>query len=394
MNRPLISVILPIYNVELYIEECLRSLLNQTIGHTNLEVIMVNDCSTDNTPKIIDEYASKYSHFKAVHLKENSGAPGKPRNVGISLAKGKYIIFLDPDDYIPENAYEILYNIAEKYHSDFVMGKMLSFDDKDGRTYEHVTFKHYLLQKQYLNTNIEYAPFFLQVKTAVYLKLVKREFIKKHNIQFIEGMKNGEDKYYDMLLFTKAKRFSYIPEVVYMYRARNDEQNLSMTQRDIFSTVKNDVKAAKMIKPKLTKEQYKYFQINALRSLLWKICDPAFNKLPYEKKTFLINSIRDVVKDYDPNIAKKYLSLEEPFLSLIDKGFIKEALYYNEMLISRRWWYKQGIELQAKYKSQMNIRNSFSWRITKILRKSHAKIKRILKRGQLHERSYHHTVTR
>ncbi|MEM5623798.1 glycosyltransferase [Bacillus thuringiensis] len=70
MKKPLISVILPIYNVEMYIEECLNSLVNQTIGVENLEVIMVNDCSTDNTGKFLDQYAENYNNFKAIHLEK------------------------------------------------------------------------------------------------------------------------------------------------------------------------------------------------------------------------------------------------------------------------------------------------------------------------------------
>lgn len=393
MKKPLISVILPIYNVESYIEECLDSLLNQTIGHEKLEVLMVNDCSTDNTAEIIDRYAAMYPHFKAIHLEENTGAPGKPRNIGIEKATGKYLIFLDPDDYIPLDAYENLYRVAKEKNSDFVMGKMVSFDDEDGRQYEHITFKNYLLHKQYYNVNIEQAPFFLQVKTAVYLKLVKTSFIKRHRISFIEGMKNGEDKYYDMQLFTKAKQFSYIPKVIYMYRARNDEKNLSLTQRDIVSTVENDVKAAKLVKPLLDEKSYSYFQINALRSLLWKICDPDFNKLDRDAKLHLINLAKDVIVGYDKNIVEKYMALEEPFLSLISKGYIDEALEYNSMLISRRWWYKQGIKLQARYKKEAKIRKSFSWKITKILRNRGFKVKKLIKRRYVDEGKHSSTVT-
>ncbi|WP_198957698.1 glycosyltransferase family 2 protein [Bacillus mycoides] len=394
MKKPLISVILPIYNVEMYIEECLATLINQTIGVENLEVIMVNDCSTDGTSKIIDDYAQRYKNFKAIHMKKNSGAPGTPRNIGIKNATGKYLIFLDPDDYIPLDAYESLYNVVREYDSDFVMGKMTSFNEIDNFQYEHVTFKNYLLQKHYFNVDIKNVPFFLQVKTAVYLKLVKTSFLKKHNISFIEGMKNGEDKYYDMQLFTKAKKFSYIPKSIYMYRVRNDDKNLSMTQRDIFSTVSNDVKAATVIKPMLKEEEYKYFQVNALRSVLWKVCDPDFNRLPVGKQKELIDLISFVIKDYDPNIVKKYLTLEEPLLSLIDKGYIEDALEYNNLLVSRRWWYKKGIDLQKVYRQQQKIRRSFSWKITKYLRNKSFKLKDIVKRRFLNESKHSRNLTK
>ncbi|MGN1294834.1 MAG: glycosyltransferase family 2 protein [Bacilli bacterium] len=368
MKKPLISVVLPIYNVEAYIEECLDSLINQTIGVENLEVIMVNDCSKDNTAQIIDRYAEKYNNFKAIHLEKNSGAPGKPRNVGIDAATGKYLMFLDPDDYIPLDAYEKLYNVMKEYKSDFVMGKMISFNEQDNFEYEHITFKNYLLQKNYFNVNINDVKFFLQVKTAVYLKLINLDFLRKHKLKFLEGMKNGEDKFFEIQLFTKANKFSYIPEVVYRYRTRNDEKNPSMTQRDIISTVSNDLNVAKMIRPTISKNNFNYFQVNVLRSVLWKVCDPDFNLLPKRDQLIILNLMREVFIDYDEKVVKKYFELEAPFLKLVSLGHFDEALEFNNIIISRRWWYKKGIELAAKYREQQSIRNSFSWRITKPLR--------------------------
>lgn len=93
MKKPLISVILPIYNVEMYIEECLNSLVNQTIGVENLEVIMVNDCSTDSTKSIMDKYSEKYSNFISIHLEKNTGSPSTPKNIGVEQATGEYLIF-------------------------------------------------------------------------------------------------------------------------------------------------------------------------------------------------------------------------------------------------------------------------------------------------------------
>lgn len=368
MDYPLISVVLPVYNVEAYVEECLESIISQTLGFEKIEVILVNDCSTDGTATILDKYAERFENIRVIHLTENCGAPGKPRNIGINEAKGEYIIFLDPDDYIPADAYEKLYKVMEKNNSDFVMGKMLSFNDENGKTHEHITFKNYFMHKHYNDVNIETVPFFLQVKTAVYLKLVKTSFLREHNILFPEGMRNGEDKIYDMALFTKAKKFSYIPEYIYYYRTRNDANNLSLTQQNIKNTLKNDVTAALKIKKILNEKEYSYFQINAFRSLLWKICDPEFNKVPVAERLEILEMIRPVVQGFNPDITEKYFSIEKPLLSLIEKNFLLEALEYNSMIVSRRWWYSTGIELQKMFKRQQAIKNSLSWRITKIFR--------------------------
>jgi len=371
MSQPYISVILPIYNVEKYIDEAFNSLLNQTIGFTNLEIILVNDRSTDGTLAILERYERDYGNVKLVTLPKNSGAPGTPRNVGMQLTTGKYTIFLDPDDHIPFDAYEKLYRVGEEWGSEFVMGRMISFNDSNptGHQWFHITFRDYLMKKSYFNVNIDDVPFFLQVKTAVYLKLVRTDFMKENQLKFVEGMKNGEDKYYDMQLFTLAKKFSYIPETIYLYRTRDDENNPSMTQQDMEPTMLNDCKAAMLVKSLLTREQYQTFQINALRSLFWKLINPGFISLPYEKKIFLLEKMTPVVEGYNPNIIQKYYKFEYPVVSLISKREYDLAIEYIKLQISRKTWYLEGKELLDIKNEQDKMLNSISWKLSKPLRK-------------------------
>ena len=105
-----ISIILPIFNVGPHLRGGIDSLINQTIGNENLEIIMVDDCSTDESGKIIDEYDEKYDCCKAIHLEKNTGAANGPRNRGIEECSGDYIMFLDPDDRYTLDACEVLYN--------------------------------------------------------------------------------------------------------------------------------------------------------------------------------------------------------------------------------------------------------------------------------------------
>ncbi len=379
MNQPFISVILPIYNVEKYIHATFQSLLEQTIGFDHLEIIMVNDCSTDGTLPILQDFARKYTNVRVIDLPENCGAPGKPRNIGIGMITGKYTIFLDPDDLVPIDAYEKLYSVAERCNSDFVMGTMESFKDSDpqGKTWFHITFRDYLMKKSYYNVSIEEVPFFLQVKTSVHLKLVKSDFLKRNKLSFVEGMRNGEDKYYDMMLFTLAKKFSYIPETVYLYRTRDDENNLSMTQQDMEPTILNDCKAAAIIKPLLTEKQYEVFQINVLRSIFWKLIDPAFNSFSYSQKRNLFEEISDVVSEYNTELVHKYFKLELPIVSLLSKGFLDLAMEYTEMHISRKYWYKEGNDLLKLYNRQTAFLESKSWKITRPLRLWNKKRKKL-----------------
>ena len=106
----LISIIVPIYNVELYLEKCIESIINQT--YKNLEIILVDDGSTDSCGKICDEYAKKDNRIKVIH--KINGGLSDARNKGMEIAKGKYIGFVDGDDYVASDMYETLYKFSVK----------------------------------------------------------------------------------------------------------------------------------------------------------------------------------------------------------------------------------------------------------------------------------------
>ena len=117
-----VSVIVPVYNVEKYIDKCLDSLVKQTLK--DIEIIVVNDGSPDNSQKIIDRYVKKYPNKVQSHIKENGGL-GSTRNYGLELASGEYISFVDSDDWIDVNALEDMYNLAKQENSDVVICDMI-----------------------------------------------------------------------------------------------------------------------------------------------------------------------------------------------------------------------------------------------------------------------------
>ena len=108
MNNKLISIIIPVYNIEKYLGECLDSILNQT--YQNFEIILVDDCSTDSSFNICNEYASKDKRIKVIQNDVNSGGCGIPRNIGLKHIKGDYVTFIDGDDLIPTNYLQVLIN--------------------------------------------------------------------------------------------------------------------------------------------------------------------------------------------------------------------------------------------------------------------------------------------
>lgn len=171
-----LSVIVPVYNVEKYIRKCLDSLINQTLN--NMEFIFVNDGSPDNSKKIIEEYQKKDSRIKLFN-KENGGQ-ASARNFGLKHAKGEYIAFLDSDDYVREDMYEILYNRAKKDDLDIVIcNYFLVYSDKIVENHSNVTSA----KEKYISPN-EY----ITLSPSPWNKIIRHKYLDKQNFNFPEGI--------------------------------------------------------------------------------------------------------------------------------------------------------------------------------------------------------------
>ncbi|MGH2967899.1 MAG: glycosyltransferase family 2 protein, partial [Solirubrobacteraceae bacterium] len=121
---PLVSVIVPVYNPGSDIDDCIASLLGQTLPREELELIFVDDGSTDATPARLDALAAEHAHVKVQHI-PNSGWPGKPRNIGLDLARGDYVYFVDNDDWLEPDALERLHAMAVADRAEIVVGKVV-----------------------------------------------------------------------------------------------------------------------------------------------------------------------------------------------------------------------------------------------------------------------------
>lgn len=224
MNKPKISVILPIYNVEEYIDTCMYSLLNQTYIN-DLEVIMVDDGSTDDSRIIIERYALDYENFYAYH-KKNEGA-GIARNYGLKLAKGDYVHFLDPDDFLEKDFYKILYDLAKKEDSDLVICNALRF--RRYKLWKEKLFKNTFqgIGENLSSTHIKEMPQ-LVYDATVWNKLFKREFIKEKNIKFPEEKIAYQDIIFSLKAHYFAKKVGITNKTLYYWRLR---YNTSTTQK-------------------------------------------------------------------------------------------------------------------------------------------------------------------
>lgn len=228
MSHIKISTIIPAYNVETYIQQAIDSILNQTLD--NIEIIIVDDGSTDSTPTIIDEYAKKYPQCHTYHQKNQGQATA--RNQGLKHAQGEYITFLDADDYIPPDAYEKLYNTITQENTDIITGNCLRFNNKG-------TFKSGLYNNVFPE-NFQKIPstHIKEYHNLVYdtgiWKLIKKSFLDKHHIKFAEGLLY-EDLLFSIQLHYLAESVSLVPDIVYYWRMREEEN--STTQK--LTTLKN-----------------------------------------------------------------------------------------------------------------------------------------------------------
>lgn len=237
----LISVIIPVYNVEQYLRECIDSVLKQT--YKNFEVILIDDGSTDKSGEICDEYVAKDRRVSVTH-KENGGL-SVARNTGYSLAKGEYIYFLDSDDWILQETLEELIVTAKNENADFVFCDSASFIDGE----ENTKIEQRYIRKHSYKTDVGQKVFAqLQVNkeyhSAVPLMLFKTKFLKEKNISFLQGILY-EDILYTYEVFNKASRVAQNSKVFYQRRYRSNSIMTSKKKKKNFysaSVVYNKVK--------------------------------------------------------------------------------------------------------------------------------------------------------
>lgn len=219
MNETIkISVIVPIYNVEKYLDRCIESILKQTF--TDIELILVDDGSPDNCPAMCDEWAKKDNRIVVVHKKNEGSA--RARNKGIELAQGEYLAFCDSDDYIDSNMYEILYNNAKKYNSDISMcGIAYAYDSRIVK--QDFDYKEFYANNEEIKTILKriYDESFNGIPGPTN-KLYRRSMVIKNNIMFDETMIIGEDFWFNFGCLKVAQSLSFINECLYFYYQNAD----------------------------------------------------------------------------------------------------------------------------------------------------------------------------
>lgn len=223
-----ITVIVPVYNVENYLNKCLDSLINQT--YKNLEIIVVNDGSTDNSGKICQEYAKKDNRI--VYIEKENGGLSDARNAGLDRLTGSCVTFVDSDDWIESDYVETLYKKITEYQADIAVGNYYSFNESEGMFYFHISGDSYY-EKVYDNVSIFENLYESQEMKSFALisacgKLYKASLFDY--IRFDKG-KLGEDGYMNQKLYLLVQKVVYINQGLYAYRQRSGSITKTWTEK-------------------------------------------------------------------------------------------------------------------------------------------------------------------
>ena len=261
MNK--ISVIIPVYNVENYLSKCLDSVCNQTLK--DIEIICVNDGSTDNSLNILNEYAKKDSRIKIIS-KENGGQ-ATARNLGIKKVQGEYISFIDSDDFIEQDMLERLYIKAKDNNLDISMCKIATYDNQTKEIKDNVWY--YMLgvfrdfEKDIFNHK-DTKEFTCNIAVTPYNKIYKTSLIKDNNILFPEGLIFEDEKFF-FDVYLRAKKISIVDEFLYYYRVNRKGSTVDIAKENDYTDL---IPISKQIRETFKQtnnyEDYKYLLNNRL----------------------------------------------------------------------------------------------------------------------------------
>ena len=258
---PKISVLVPIYNVEQYLRECLYSLVSQTL--TDIEIICINDGSTDSSLEIIEEYAQQDSRIKIID-KPNSGY-GASMNLGISAATGEYIGIVEPDDFVKHEMYSKLYEIAKKNDADVVKS-----DYYENHTKINIIKKAGLISSKVADQviNIYSYPELVRIQPSLWTAIYKRAFLAKNNILFLETPgASYQDTSFTFKAMAMAERVVLTPKAYVYYRMDNENSSVNSTSKvymvnqefdeiskflDSNTDIKKQINTEKLIKQHIT----------------------------------------------------------------------------------------------------------------------------------------------
>ena len=325
MKNDLVSIIIPAYKAEKYIERCLASIINQT--HTNLEIVIVDDGSPDKTPEMLDAYAKKDKRIKVIH-KTNSGV-SSARNEGIKKATGKYVCFVDIDDEVKPDYVKCMYEAITKHNTDAAMCSLISERKKDIFTIEgSETIKVFTFPEN-LDDFVEV--YCSGVFMPPYCKLYKTEMIKEG---FPENTSFGEDEIFNLKYFCNVKSMVVVPNPQYIYYL-NDA---SLSHKDGLSLINqriNNLQTRYLLLSKLFGENSKNANYITSRFIIRHIFGVIEEKIKSKTKTKeIINILKELTNNKEVQFALSIYPEIDKKTTLIWKCLVKKQ--FRKLVLLRK----------------------------------------------------------
>ncbi len=317
-KKILVSVIVPVYNVQDYIEKCLDSLVNQTLKQ--LEVIVVDDGSTDRTSLIVDDYQKKYNAMIKVIHKKNEGV-SIARNVGLESATGEYIGFLDSDDWVNFDMYEKLYQKAIKDNCDIVACDTLAiYPDKK------------ILIESHINETSTIKDLMLKAYAVIWNKIYKREIIK--GIDFKAGMTFCEDVRFLYMLYPRIKKIGSVHESLHNYLQRSGSLTYTYDKK-LYQLIDSLDDIVSYYKKNSLYEKYydelEYAYIRYLFATFIKRLAKTKNKVEFDKGVnFVLNKVNTNFPNYRKNKYLKKLDGKSLYLKYFNKFLAKLVFNFEK----------------------------------------------------------------
>lgn len=317
MKNYKISVIIPVYNVEKYLKRCLDSVINQ--AYKNLEIILVDDGSSDGSSDICDKYAKKDNRITVFH-KENAGV-SSARNIGLENCSGDYISFIDADDWIEKGFYEYV-NSNLNDNDLLIFDYYIAFEDT--RVRKHLLKQSYYFSKEEAMLELAIG----RLQSYPVNKIYKKKLF--NNLKFPNN-RNYEDQAIMHLLIDKCKKILYIPNAYYNYYQNQDSISHIVNEKNYKDYLAANFQRLKFFK-KFYPDLYEY-QLNTIYSAIAKLCWLYFNKKAYKVRYMFLRKI--VLKKLRENLFNSKISYKtktKMLLTLMNINVIK-ILYSKNLLL-------------------------------------------------------------
>ncbi len=323
-----ISVIIPTYNSENYLEKCIESVVNQTLKE--IEIIIINDCSQDNSLKIINKFAQKDKRIKIINNTKNLGY-GKSVNLGIKNSNNDFISIVESDDSIEPNMLETLLKESTKQDYDIIKSDF-NYIVKN-KTIKANSFKNFNLNT---SSNIFNNPEILTIKPSVWSAIYKKEFLNRNNIFFNETQKASfQDTSFQFKCFYFAKKYKLINKALYNYKTDNPSSSINSSDKvfeliDEFKTINN------FFKPQ-TNEIASQKLLFELKAYLWN-----YKRIKNKYNKIFLKEVSKMFKEYDfkPFFKNKKIPLKEKIKAklIIENSNLSLTIFSTYKFLSRKKW--------------------------------------------------------